>query len=282
MSEITVNWVNVAIDLGSLIVAFLMLYIKICKESKDNKCKRMKLKNQISKVDTEIVPSFNNLSATVQDLTTTIRESSSNSFLATISESVSQDLKPYGVTVPQERNSTCYNRQTKKQNECYGSRLSKASKSRDSSSTRLKPDDFNKASHVEIDLEEISTSEDSDVGCGPTKIGCFGRKNSKPSSSSSHTSDVSGYSPVNKPKEEAISTLFVVYDDVVDVIVYDSNITGYEFANGAVSMNRYHNKRVNLQSHKISDTIRTTLSYRPIESYQIDRNNLNLMFNSVI
>lgn len=218
-----VNWINVGIDIASVLIAFVMLYLKIIKESRENKHKRYKLKDRLNKVDTEIVPSFNNLSNSVIDLTTTIRDNS-----VSISEEVCNQ------TMTRNRR---LNRYTKDQSSSTSVNLPK------------------KSDHVEIELEDFISQSDLSLGGVQTEKA--------------------------QVQQSSTDMIFVVYEDVVDVIVLDSSISGYEFATGAISMNKYTNKYIDMKQHKINDTIRTILSYEPIEAYQIDRSNLNLMFNSV-
>ena len=229
--SVNVNWIDIVINLASVLIAFVMLYLKILKESRENKQKRYKIKDKLNKVDTEIVPSFKNLSSSVIDLTQSIRASSSNN-----SQSVSEELVMRALNKIQ-------------------SNLTSNQPSHESSSTTLrtapKARDF-----VEIDLEDMVTQSDCSL-CGVT----------------GDNREITITKPTNM--------LFVVYEDVVDVIVYDNTISGYEFATGAISMNKYTNKYLDMKEYKISDTIRTVISYKPIESYQISRDNLNLMFNSM-
>ena len=229
--SVNVNWIDIVINLASVLIAFVMLYLKIVKESRENKQKRYKIKDKLNKVDTEIVPSFKNLSSSVIDLTQSIRASSSNN-----SQSVSEELVMRALNKIQ-------------------SNLTSNQPSHESSSTTLrtipKARDF-----VEIDLEDMVTQSDCSL-CGVT----------------GENREITITKPTNM--------LFVVYEDVVDVIVYDNTISGYEFATGAISMNKYTNKYLDMKEYKISDTIRTVISYKPIESYQISRDNLNLMFNSM-
>ena len=229
--SVNVNWIDIVINIASVLIAFVMLYLKILKESRENKQKRYKIKDKLNKVDTEIVPSFKNLSSSVIDLTQSIRASSSSN-----SQNVSEELVIRALNKIQ-------------------SNLTSNQPSHESSSTTLrsapKARDF-----VEIDLEDMVTQSDCSL-CGVT----------------GDNREITITKPTNM--------LFVVYEDVVDVIVYDNTISGYEFATGAISMNKYTNKYLDMKEYKISDTIRTVISYKPIESYQISRDNLNLMFNSM-
>lgn len=230
--SVTINWVDIVINIASVLIAFVMLYLKILKESRDNKNKRYKIKDKLNKVDTEIVPSFKNLSSSVIDLTQSIRANSNSN-----SQNFSEDLVIRALNKIQ--NNVTSNPVS---NESSSTTLRTVPKARDC---------------VEIDLEDMVTQSDCSL-CGVN----------------GENKEITITKPTNM--------LFVVYEDVVDVIVYDNTISGYEFANGAISMNKYTNKYIDMKEHKISDSIRTIISYKPIESYQIDRDNLNLMFNSVI
>ena len=224
--SVTVNWIDIGINIASVLIAFVMLYLKIVKESRENKHKRYKIKDRLNKVDTEIVPSFRNLSSSVIDLTSSIRASSNLN-----TPNVSEDLVLRALN-----------------------RLNSNPASNESSSTTLRSVPKTR-DHIEIELDDMVTQSDCSL-CG-----------------------VNG---ANREITKPTNMLFVVYEDVVDVIVYDNTISGYEFATGAISMNKYTNKYIDMKEHKISDTIKTIVSYKPIESYQISRDNLNLMFNSVI
>ena len=242
--SVNVNWIDIVINLASVLIAFVMLYLKILKESRENKQKRYKIKDKLNKVDTEIVPSFKNLSSSVIDLTQSIRASSSNN-----SQSVSEELVMRALNKIQ-------------------SNLTSNQPSHESSSTTLrtmpKARDF-----VEIDLEDMVTQSDCSL-CGVTG-----------ENREITTKKDDGVNCINSSLTKPTNMLFVVYEDVVDVIVYDNTISGYEFATGAISMNKYTNKYLDMKEYKISDTIRTVISYKPIETYQISRDNLNLMFNSM-
>lgn len=76
------NWANFLVELFGLGVAFLMLWIKINQNAKNDKTKRQKIKNKIQDVTISntsfyesVIPSFNSLSDSLNDFNETFKNS---------------------------------------------------------------------------------------------------------------------------------------------------------------------------------------------------------------
>jgi hypothetical protein len=75
---------------------------------------------------------------------------------------------------------------------------------------------------------------------------------------------------VRHVKDNSITTIIAVYDDVVDVIHTTSNVIGFESFINCRSVTRYVNQNADYSKYAIHGAkIRAYTSYEPLKSYQI-------------
>ena len=75
---------------------------------------------------------------------------------------------------------------------------------------------------------------------------------------------------VRHVKDNSITTIIAVYDDVVDVIHTTSNVIGFESFINCKSLTRYVNQNADYSKYAIYGAkIRAYTSYEPLKSYQI-------------
>jgi hypothetical protein len=137
-----------------------------------------------------------------------------------------------------------------------------------------------KNGHVEIEIETLLDedsidnilNEEKESQLKPT-VSKFGSQTASGLMSSMRSLDDRTTVSPNK------STICIVYDDVVEVIVYENDVAGYEYAIGATSILRFVNKVVDLTDFKIESNIKTVTSYQPLEAYQVDKIHMNLLFS---